>query len=150
MSALKKHPRLLALAGAGLAFALLAAKCETDFPPYVQELCTDGQDNDSDGETDCRDSDCAAACVVEVALLQPSDANTDSLLVSGTSLHAASVAVTVSPSGLGGQAKLQTTGVWEFLIRGITDTGATHTVRAIATSAEGLADTAVATFERSR
>ncbi len=148
MSVQKPNPILLALAGAGVLFALLAAKCETQFVDYVAEICNDNQDNDSDGQTDCKDSDCAAECNVEVTILQPPQADADSLPISGTSLRAASVAVTVTPSGNSGQATLQANGVWEFLVRNITQPGATYTVKAIATSAEGLSDTATATFER--
>lgn len=151
MNAQKPFPALLALAGAGMIFALVAAKCESDvtYPPYVAEVCGDNKDNDSDGKADCDDVDCKAACKVEVTINQPPRAESDSIKVSGTSVRAASVAISVSPSGQGGQATLQGNGSWEFHIKGITQKGATHTVTAVATSSGGLTDSASATFERS-
>ena len=65
MTAHRPNPFLMALAASGLLMALMASKCETEFIPYVKEECGDTQDNDADGDVDCKDSDCAVACAVE-------------------------------------------------------------------------------------
>lgn len=128
--------------------ALMAAKCEqvTEFPPYVQETCSDKADNDDDGKIDCDDSDCKLECAVKVVMFTPSNTSSDSVTVSGTHTNASSVSLTVSPSGNGGSATLSG-GSWSFSIKNLSQTGL-HTVTATATSADGLKDTAVATFTR--
>lgn len=128
--------------------ALTAAKCQqaTEFPPYVQETCSDKADNDDDGKIDCDDTDCRLECAVKVVLFTPSNTTSDSVAVSGTHTNASSISVTVSPSGNGGSATLSG-GSWSFTIRNLSQTGL-HSVTATATSAEGLKDTAVATFNR--
>lgn len=148
MAALKPSPLLLALAGCSVLFALVAATCETEFPPYVQEICDDTQDNDTDGETDCQDSDCSAECDVEVFINTLPAATEDTLIVSGTSTRATSVTVSVTPTGTGGRADLKSDGTWEIILRQVNGRGETHRVEAIANGASGLSDTAQATFQR--
>lgn len=147
------HPRLLALlAAAGIAFALMAAKCETttDFPPFVQEICTDNVDNDEDNDVDCRDSDCSQECAVEVVIFQPAATKLDSLRISGTHVNAATISVAVTPAGDGGQATLHTDGItWDVLLTNLQQP-ITYTVTATATSAKNIKDTAVVSFQRNQ
>jgi hypothetical protein len=140
-------PALLLLVG--LAFLLTAAKCQTEtvFVDFVKEVCTDGKDNDEDGKADCDDADCASECAVEVTLSAPAFTSVDSLRIGGTHRNATSISVTVSTGGGQGGTVTPTDGNWSYKITGITSNGS-HTVTATATSAKGLRDTAVATFEK--
>ena len=84
-----KVRRLLTTLAGGTAvlFALTAYKCQstTEFPAFVPEICTDDQDNDSDGKKDCEDSDCDLVCSVSLTINAVSPTlNVDSLTLSGT------------------------------------------------------------------
>ena len=132
-----------------LGFLLTASKCERhlDFPPYVAEICTDTQDNDGDGLVDCLDSDCDQACGVRIVLFPPTATITgDTLTVQGTHENAASVSVTVRPSGRSDAASISGSS-WQATLRDLTSPG-TYTVTALAISQQGKRDSAGATFQR--
>ncbi|MDB5102838.1 MAG: hypothetical protein JWP91_527 [Fibrobacteres bacterium] len=146
-----KAPKTLAtLAGAAaLLFVLSAYKCQqtTDFPGFVAEICTDKVDNDSDGLADCADSDCDNACVPEVTIgAVPTAITLDSLTISGTVTNAASVAVSITPSGSVSPA-IVTAGTWQARLSGLL-ARTTYTLRASVADAKGRGDTATASFER--
>ena len=149
-----KVRRLLTTLAGGTAvlFALSASKCHntTDFPPFVQEICTDNLDNDSDGKKDCLDSDCNLECTVEVTINAVSPTlNFDSLTLTGTVTNATGVAVSIDPTALvenSGQATV-TGSAWKAKITGMTATGV-YTVTAKAVGQSDRSDTAKASFER--
>jgi hypothetical protein len=149
-----KVRRLLTTLAGGTAvlFALTAYKCQTttDFPAFVPEICTDKQDNDSDGKIDCLDSDCELACTVSLTINSVSPTITvDSLTLSGTVINATGVAVSISPDGdvaNSGQATV-TGDAWQIRITGISDVGI-YTITAKATGQSDRGDTASVTVER--
>lgn len=137
------------LGSAGILFAMSAASCESslEFPPYVQEICTDNADNDDDGAADCDDSDCNAVCVVKVEVSTPPDVAADSSVkLTGTHENASTISVSVVPNGTGGAAII-TGAAWEFTVRNISTPGI-HTATILATSAKGRTDTATTTFQK--
>lgn len=138
--------------GSALAFGLTASKCQntTDFPAFVPEICTDSQDNDSDGKIDCADSDCDLVCAVTVTFnaLNPA-IDKDSLTLSGKITNATAVAVSILPSGQvlnSGQATV-TGNEWTATLINLADR-TTYTVTARAVGQNDRSDTAVVTFER--
>jgi hypothetical protein len=139
---------IASLAGAlALVFVLSASKCVTDFPPYVQEICTDNLDNDGDGLIDCKDSDCNLECQVNVTVATvPSPIATDSITLTGTQFNASSINVSIVPSGLPGVAVI-TGGAWQAKVTGLLD-AVTYTVMVIAQDANNKMDTAITSFER--
>lgn len=142
-------PLAALLTGGALFSSLLLSGCEyeTKFVDFVPEICNDKVDNDEDTRIDCDDTDCDAQCRVEVVVLPPGNTTADTLRVSGTHLNAASVTIQVTPDGAGGNARLDSSGAWDFLITSISST-TLHTITATATSAKGLKDTAITTFEK--
>jgi hypothetical protein len=99
---------LLTVAGT-LATILTLSNCEstTDFPPAVNEICTDNIDNDGDGLTDCKDSECDKTCGVQVTVTPVSDKVTeDTLSISGTHVNAQSISITIAPSGIASAATI--------------------------------------------
>ena len=143
-------PVLLSLAAcAGAFLALQSCEQSTTFVPFIQEICTDRNDNDSDGKVDCDDADCSADCSVEIAVVTPLPTSADSLILIGTSRNAVSVSVLVTPSpGEGGTAALDaSTGDWSITLRKL-QTAGNYTVKAIASNRANLKDTATATVER--
>lgn len=137
------------LGSAGILFALVAAQCDSnlEFPPYVQEICTDNIDNDEDGKTDCDDSDCSVVCGVKVEVFTPPDVGADSSVkLTGTHENASTISVSVTPNGTGGAATI-TGASWEFTVRNISTPGI-HTATILATSAKGRTDTATTTFQK--
>ncbi|GEM_PF-2265702 len=144
---------LASLAGAAaVLFALTASKCDstTDFPSYVAEICNDKIDNDSDGQVDCADSDCANACTVGVTIgVVPAILGQDTLNLSGSVTNSSAVAITVIPSGSvdnSGQATVSG-GTWQARLRNLS-ARTTYTVKAVAADANNRGDTATVSFER--
>jgi hypothetical protein len=144
---------LLTLAGGTAALlSLTAYTCSstTEFPPYVAEICTDNQDNDADGKTDCADSDCDNACTVTLTIAAvPALLNQDSLTLTGTVSNATAVAVSISPSGTvqnAGQATV-TGANWSAKITNLAQR-TVYTVTAKAVDQSNRTDTATASFER--
>ncbi len=138
------------LAGAfALAFVIAATECHTntDFPPFVKEICTDNIDNDGDGLTDCKDSDCALECKTHVTLSPITTPITaDSIAISGTQTHAASIAITVTSPGVASQPVISGS-TWQANLTRLTD-NIIYTVVVVATDSNRLTDTAKASFER--
>jgi hypothetical protein len=138
--------------GTAVLFALSASKCQTatDFPAFVQEICTDDLDNDSDGKKDCLDSDCDPACAVTLTInaLSPT-LSVDSLTLTGSVTNATGVAISINPAAQvdnSGQATV-TGSTWKASITGMATPGV-YTVTALAAGQGGRADTAIASFER--
>lgn len=137
------------LGSAAILFALVAAQCESnlEFPPFVQEVCTDNVDNDEDGAADCDDSDCNTVCGVKVEVSTPPGVAADSSVkLSGTHENASTISVSVIPDGTAGAATI-TGATWEFTVRNISTPGI-HTATILATSAKGRTDTATTTFQK--
>ena len=137
---------LAALCLTGVMVAFLG--CENDFsftPPVNHEICNDGLDNDSDSFTDCRDSECGDFCRPLITLTAPPYiVAADSLVISGTHQRAASIVVTASPSGSGGQANKILSG-WTFTLRNLL--AGTISLKVVATDSTGQwRDSAAATF----
>lgn len=147
---MKALPWFTYIAGAfALAFVISASDCHTntEIVPYVKEICTDNIDNDGDGLTDCKDSDCALECKVQLTLTPiPATVNTDSILISGTHSHAASIAVTVTTPGIASQPVLSGS-TWQASLTRMTD-NITYSVVVIATDSNSQSDTVKASFER--
>jgi hypothetical protein len=138
--------------GSALAFALTASKCQstTEFPAFVPEICTDSQDNDSDGKIDCADSDCNLVCTVTLTVdpVAPNIAQ-DTLTIKGKVTNATAVAVSILPSGQvenSGQATV-TGGEWSARLINLTDR-AVYTVTARAVDENNRSDTVTVSFER--
>ena len=60
--------------------------------PFVKEICTDTLDNDTDGKSDCQDSDCDVECEVHVKSIRSPPFGTDTVNVSGTHTKATGIA----------------------------------------------------------
>lgn len=137
------------VAGFGTCFVLTASKCQTDtiFVDFTPEICGDKLDNDGDGKTDCKDSDCSNACTVTLNLFPiPSPIKNDSLTISGTQHNASSIAIQIAPDGEGGTLQ-PTQENWEFTLLDLSkDT--TYTVTVIASDALGNKDTATSKFTK--
>ena len=138
--------------GTAVLFALTAYKCQstTEFPPFVAEICTDTQDNDTDGKVDCADSDCDLVCEVKLTINAVSlTLNVDSLTLSGSVTNATGVAISTNPTANvqnSGQATVTGT-TWKATITGISTKGQ-YTVTARAVGQGDHSDTATVTFER--
>ncbi len=130
-------------------FIASASKCEstTDFPPYVKEVCGDNLDNDGDGLTDCKDSDCADECKGKVTLNPVSSLiQTDSIQISGTVENIQSINIQISPSGMGG-AGIITGNSWQGTLSKMLAEGS-YTVTVIGISTLNQPDTVTQKFTR--
>ncbi len=137
-------------AAATILTALTASKCvqKTEIVPFVAEICTDKVDNDEDGRTDCRDSDCDLVCEVEVSIsATPTILTSDSLTLNGSHANASSIAVTITPSGTSPGNATLTGNDWEARFTGL-DEPTTYVVTVIASDENERKDTATVTFER--
>lgn len=116
----------------------------------MAEICTDNQDNDTDGKIDCADADCDLAC--EVILTINPIARTivqDTLVITGTVTNATSVAISILPSGQvenSGQATV-TGDTWSAKLINLSDR-TVYTVTAKAVDQNNRSDTAFVSFER--
>jgi hypothetical protein len=134
---------------AALAFALCASKCEqtTAIVPYVAEICNDNLDNDTDGNTDCQDSDCDLQCKVHVQINPIAPTITaDTLKITGTNFKATGIALQILPTGTAGAVTI-TGDTWSAMLTNLGTPGQ-YTLKAIASDAQSRQDTAVAIFER--
>ena len=149
-----KVRRLLTTLAGGTAvlFALTAYKCQstTEFPAFVPEICTDDQDNDSDGKKDCDDTDCDLVCSVSLTINAISPTlNVDSLTLSGTVSNATGVAISINPSAQvqnSGQATV-TGSTWQARITGLSTNGQ-YKVTARAVGQGNRSDTGEVIFDR--
>jgi hypothetical protein len=148
---MKASKALATLAGAAaILTALTASKCEqnTEIIPFVAEICADKLDNDEDGRTDCRDSDCDLACEVEVGFVAtPATITSDSLTLRGSHANASGIAVSITPSGTSPGNATLTGNDWEARFIGLSQRTA-YIVTAIASDENGRKDTATTTFQR--
>ncbi|MDB5050519.1 MAG: hypothetical protein JWO30_3590 [Fibrobacteres bacterium] len=138
-----------ATGAAALVFALGASKCEqtTTIVPYVAEICNDNLDNDTDGKTDCQDSDCDTQCEVHVQINPiPPTITADTLKVTGTNFKATGIALQLLPTGTAGAVTI-TGETWSAVLTNLGTRGQ-YTLTAIASDAQSRQDTAVAVFER--
>ena len=139
--------RLAGIAALGLVFTASDCSHTLSFtPPLNREICDDGIDNDGNGRVDCRDAECLLQCRPELTVDPIAvPVRQDSLELSGNAARAASVTVTASPSGIGGQAQIS--GLrWTFLLRNLKN--GEHTLVAVAVDSTGhLRDTVTAAFE---
>ena len=133
------------------ALAMIGLQCKNDFgftAPLTSEICNDGIDNDSNGFTDCRDPACAAQCTPQLAITPvASPITADSLLLTGTCPHAASISISLSPLnfGQGGQATVSGS-AWSIMLRTLQNGNLTAT--AVAVDSTGLLrDTAAVNFD---
>ena len=141
--------RFYPLAALAAIFALTGSKCEstTDFPPYAKELCTDKIDNDQDSLVDCKDPDCAAACMLVVTLNSlPDTVSTTTLALSGTQANAQSITLSISTSGSAGPATLDGS-AWSATLSQLQGEGK-YTVTLIAKGFNDSSQTLTQSFER--
>jgi hypothetical protein len=109
--------RLLTSIGASIALvlALTASECQQDvtFPKTLNEICTDGIDNDADQKIDCEDKDCSTSCTLELTVNQPPNTHDKSVALTGTQKFAKEIKVSIVPKGTDGNATITGT-TWTF------------------------------------
>jgi hypothetical protein len=136
--------------GLGAYFVLTASQCRTstEFVDFTPEVCGDRLDNDNDGRIDCKDSDCAEKCDLDVFLFPVSSPiDVDSVKVSGTHRNASLLTFTVEPAGEGGSLK-PTGPTWEFWVRKLILPDTTYTITVIASDTLNQTDRKTLTVKR--
>lgn len=131
-----------------LGWVLMAAKCDqtTTFIAAQNEICTDGKDNDEDGRVDCRDSECAVQCALELTIRPTLNTPHDTQTVSGTHKNANRIVIDVQPSSdKGGTATLSGTD-WSFKVTGLQVGDNTLTV--VASDSLGATQSVTSTIKR--
>src|SRR6185295_14028055 len=140
---------LLGLLAVGFIFT--ASECRNDLtilPKVDPEICGDGLDNDNNGKIDCRDDECVNVCRPDLTVTDPGQTiRADSLELTGTCTHAASITVSLEPplSGNPGGMVISET-AWSVMLRNLQNGHITATAVAVDSTGH-LRDTATTSFD---
>jgi hypothetical protein len=128
-----------------LILALTASECQQDvtYPRSLNEICTDGIDNDADQKIDCEGKDCSTSCTLELTVNQPPNTHDKTATITGTQKFAKEIKVNIVPKGADGNATITGT-TWTF--QALNLQFSTTTITITATDALGGVKTVTTSF----